>query len=94
MLKRHIARVPLVVRRTVSLFEARVFLAHLHLALHHSSEVPSCENAVLRNNVVEGGRLELVKMRETGGIGVAQQEWHESVSIIDCVQLVTRHELL
>jgi len=52
MLEGNIAGVPMVVGRTVGFLEAGELLAHLHLTLHHSAEIPSGEDAVLRNHVV------------------------------------------
>ena len=52
VLEGHIARSEVVIGRTMGLFEARELLAHLHLALKHSTEIPSREDTVVRNGVV------------------------------------------
>jgi len=94
VLKRNIAGVPVVVGRTVGLFEARVLLSHLHLALHHATEVPSCENTVVRDQMVHGMRLEPVEMLEASSIRVAKQEWHVGITVIDCIEFLAVHKLL
>jgi len=52
MLEGNIAGVPVIVGRAMGFLETGELLAHLHLTLHHSAEVPSGEDAVLRNHVV------------------------------------------
>ena len=83
-----------VVRGTVSLFEAREFLSHGHLALHHSSKVPSREEAIVRDGMIHRVRLVVVQMLEVTGIRVTKVERKEGISIIDTVQFLTIHELL
>lgn len=52
MLEGNIAGVPVIVGRAMGFLETGELLAHLHLTLHHSAEIPSGEDAVLRNHVV------------------------------------------
>ena len=66
--ERNVSLVPLVVRGTVSFLEASELLTHLHLALEHSSEVPSGEQTVVRDKVVSGGGLKVVQVREAGSV--------------------------
>ena len=74
-----------VVRGTVSFFEAREFLSHAHLALHHSSEVPSREEAVVGDGMIHRVGLVVVQMLEVAGVRVTKVEGKEGVSIIDTV---------
>jgi len=85
--------VKVVVRRSVGLFEAGELLAHLHLALQHSAEIPSGEEAVLRHPVVHGVGFVVVVVLEIAGVGVAEVERHESIPIVDGVQIFALHEL-
>ena len=94
VLKRSPSRSKVVVRRTMSLFEAREFLSHLHLGLHHSSEVPSREDAIVGNGVIQSMRLVIVQVLEVASIRVAKVEGKEGVSVIDSVQFLAIHELL
>ena len=93
VLKGNISGVPVVVWRPVCLFEAWVFLTHLHLTFHHSSEIPSGKDAVLRYDMVESWWLIVVQVRETCSVWVAQEEWHEGVSIINGIEFTAFHEL-
>ena len=61
VLKRHIARSELVVWGTVALLEVGELLSHTHLALHHATEVPSREDAVVWDNMIH--RVGLVVMQ-------------------------------
>ena len=74
-----------VVRGTVRLFEAREFLSHAHLALHHSSEIPSREEAVVGNGMVHRVGLVVVQMLEVARIRVTEVEGKEGISVIDTV---------
>ena len=94
VLEGHIAGVPVVVRRTVGFLERSELLAHGHLTLHHSAEIPSGEDAVMGDQVVHGVGLVVVQVLEVGGVRVAQEEWHEGVTIIHSVELLAFHELL
>lgn len=71
VLKGHVSRVEIVVRGTVSLLETGVFLVSTESALEHSAEVNLGEDSVMGDHVVFEVRLKIVKMRETGCIGVA-----------------------
>jgi hypothetical protein len=94
MLERSPSRGEMVVRRTMSLFEAREFLTHSHLRLKHSSKVPSREDAVVRDSMIHRVRLVVVQVLEITGIRVAEIEGKERVSIIYAVQFLAIHELL
>lgn len=74
-----------VIRGTVGLFEAREFLSHSHLALHHSSEVPSREEAVVGDGMVHRVGLVVVQMLEVARIRVTEVEGKEGISVIDTV---------
>lgn len=89
-----VSLVPLVVRGTVSFFEAGELLAHLHLAFKNSSEVPSGEETVVGNEMVGCGRLVVVQVGEAGSVGMTKDEGHEGVSVVDSIQFLTFHELL
>ncbi len=94
MFERHVSLVPMVIWRTVGFLEARELLAHLHLALEHSTEVPSGEDTVVRNQVVGCSWLIVMQVLEAASIRVSQDEWHECVSIIDTIKLLALHKLL
>ena len=68
MLEWEISWVELVVRGTVVLFETCEFLSHLHLALKHSTEVPSGKDTVVRNGMIEWCWLVIMEVLETGSI--------------------------
>jgi hypothetical protein len=90
----NIAGVPVVVGRTVGFLEAGELIARLHLTLHHSAEVPSGEDAVLRNHVVKHVWLVVIQVLEAGSIRVTEEEWHECIAVINTVKLFAFHELL
>lgn len=94
VLEGNVTRVPLVVGRPVGLFETCELLTHGHLRLHHASEVPACEQPILRNQVIEAVRLVVVEMLEVCSVGVAQQEGQECVSVVDRIQVSAFHKLL
>jgi hypothetical protein len=94
MLEGNIAGVPVVVGRTVGFLEAGELLSHLHLTLHHSAEVPSGEDAVLRNHVVLWVWLEVIQVLEAGCIRVTEEEWQECIAVINSVKLFAFQELL
>lgn len=64
MLKWQVSWVEMIVRGTVSLFEASELLTHLHLALKHSTKVPSGKDSVMRNSMIEGCWLIIVVVLE------------------------------
>lgn len=94
VLKRHVSFGEVVVRRSACLLEAWEFLTSLHFTLHNSAEVPSSKDAVVGNPVVHGSRLVVVVVLEVWCIRVSEPERHESVSIINSIQVLTLHELL
>ncbi len=94
VLEGHIARGKVVVGGTVALLEVGELLAHGHLALHHAAEVPSGEQTIVRNAMVQSMRLVVMKMLEVRGIRVTKIEWHIGVTIIDSIEVTALHELL
>jgi hypothetical protein len=94
VLEGHIARGEVVVGGTVALLEVGELLTHGHLALHHAAEVPSGEQAVVRNAMVHSMRLVVMKVLEVRGIRVTKIEWHIGVTIIDSIKVTALHELL
>lgn len=94
VLEGHIARGEVVVGGTVALLEVGELLTHGHLALHHAAEVPSGEEAVVRNAMIQSMRLVVMKVLEVGGIRVAKIEGHIGVTIIDSIEVTALHELL
>ena len=94
VLEGHIARGEVVVGGTVALLEVGELFTHGHLALHHAAEVPSGEQAVVRNAMVHSMRLVVMKVLEVRGIRVTKIEWHIGVTIIDSVKVTALHELL
>lgn len=94
VLKWHVFRIEVIVWGSVVLFEACEFLTHLHLTLKHSAEVPSGEQTVVRNSVVKSCWLVVMVVLEAGSVRMTKEEWHESVTIIDSIQLFTFQELL
>ena len=71
VLERHVSGVEMVVRRTVGLLEAGVFLVRSLLALQHPAEVKPREDAVVRHNVVHRVGLEVVEVLEASSVGVS-----------------------
>ena len=94
VLEGHIARSKVVVGGTVALLEVGELLAHSHLALHLAAEIPSREQAVVRNAMIHSMGLVVMKMLEVRGIRVTKIEWHIGVTIIDSIQVTALHELL
>ena len=82
-----------VVRWALVLREGGVSGTHAELVVDGVVEVEVREDAVVGHAVVGGSGLEIVQVRESGAIGVAQPEWHVLVSIVDGVALLTLEEL-
>lgn len=76
----------------VIFLEARVLFALSKLTLNHAVEVLLSEDTVLGNPVVHSCWLVVVKVLEVRSIGVAEKEGHESVTIVDSVDLFSLQE--
>lgn len=93
VLERHVSGVEMVVRGTVGLLEAGVFLVRSLLTLQHPAEVKPREDAVVRHNVVHRVGLEVVEVLEASGVGVSEEERHEGVPVVDGIEILAFHEL-
>lgn len=81
-----------VVRGSLTLCEAGVLLTHLLLVGHHVVEVEVGEDAVVRDAIVGGCGLEVVKMGETSAVMVTQVVRHVLVTIVDGVAVLSIKE--
>ena len=72
MFKWVIPSIEVIVRRSIVLFKARVFVSSSLAALQHPSEIKLRENSIVRNNVILPMRFIIKIVLETSCIRVAQ----------------------
>jgi len=77
---------------SVVFLEAGIFLSLSELTLDHAIEVLLGKDTVLGNPVVHSCGLVVVQVLEVRSVGVAEEEWHESVSVVDSVNFLTLQE--
>lgn len=80
------------VRWALVLLESGVLLAHALLLVEGVVEVDVGEDAVVGHAVVGWRGLEIVQVRETGSVSVAEPEHHVLVAVVDGVGLLTLEE--
>ena len=79
--------------RSVILVHRTEFIRGFGRASEHLVEVKVREDSIVRNNVVVCVRLEVVRVRETCGIGMTQPERHPGVPIVNGVAVLSLQEL-
>ena len=67
--------------------EACEFLGFFHVVGHHLGEVSLRESAVLGDPVIHWCWLIVPQVLEGSHMGMAEEEWHISVSIVDSTEL-------
>ena len=92
MLKFIVLCAEMVIGWTVVFLKACIFISLSLLGFHHAAKVPSWENSVMRDYVVQWSWFIIMQMLETCRIGMTQKEWHKSVSIINTVHFLSLKE--